>query len=468
MIVGYAITANLLYGSDIEDFKHFMQSLYTLLRSMVSGEVEQLPEMVRVYKWESRFVVLTYQMLVWLVLLNMILAIISGAFVQVQEGMNTSSGDYSPMHTLKAWFAVKFSFLIPATNSTEVDVSDEPAVTRAATDSRTSAASTSRQDMSLAPVQAPQRSTDYVSTRILAVQQLRSAFESGKFKKDGADKALEVYDEKKAAEEIVTQDMFIEVVCRQGAVPLTVKEVQWIFDRAGQEVSANNRSINKGDKWAQGFTTSLKKLQEEGEYIGSALRSAYQLPASIESQGELGKGTDKAAEQMKEMEEVIARLHESLKKASEATALEALQNAILSLEEEVDASKVILAKDQLQQQKLKLDPTITALKKMITLSMKQVTAEVRSGTLAGKSEAPPEVFPVTEEFVRSPTTVADKNALPGLPSLVMAAEKFRYPEAGDATEAKVQFALNTSKPSRKRERKGKGKEKAKEEKKEGE
>eukprot|EP01063_Lacrimia_lanifica_P018595 TRINITY_DN2549_c0_g1_i1.p1 TRINITY_DN2549_c0_g1~~TRINITY_DN2549_c0_g1_i1.p1 ORF type:complete len:1327 (+),score=436.22 TRINITY_DN2549_c0_g1_i1:134-4114(+) len=89
IFMGYAFTGHLLYGATCVNFRDFGRSFGTLLRFIYGdGPYEQDgPCMFHTHNTITSVYLVTFLVIVWLVLLNLVLAIITGSFQLVQESM---------------------------------------------------------------------------------------------------------------------------------------------------------------------------------------------------------------------------------------------------------------------------------------------------------------------------------------------------------------------------------------------
>ena len=234
VIVGYAITGFLLYGNDLYSFRNFLHSLGTLLRSMVSGEVEELNDMVAIHKWESRFFTVTYQVLVWLILLNMILAIISGAFTQVQEGMQ-GQGEFAPLEYVRQWFA-RFGKKKDKNTAKNVEF------------------------------------YDYARARIDAIERIIDAEEKGLIRPEQKRQSLSLDPNAEPPKEpapgeaiLRSSDHLYNVIKSSSDRPMYMNRdsIERVYNKASKEVSASNRSVTRGELWVGEVSDHLKQILEE-------------------------------------------------------------------------------------------------------------------------------------------------------------------------------------------------------------
>ncbi|KAJ9467940.1 Polycystin-2 [Diplonema papillatum] len=86
VLIGYGIGGSALYGVDHENFSSTWNSMSYLLRLLISAEVDMyFGELRKIHPDWTGFFFASYMVITWVILLNMILAIITGAFVAVQE-----------------------------------------------------------------------------------------------------------------------------------------------------------------------------------------------------------------------------------------------------------------------------------------------------------------------------------------------------------------------------------------------
>ena len=86
VLVGYGIGGSALYGVDHKNFSSWWLAISYLLRLLISAEVDQHYDELKVIHpdWTGLYMS-SFMVITWVILLNMILAIITGSFVSVQE-----------------------------------------------------------------------------------------------------------------------------------------------------------------------------------------------------------------------------------------------------------------------------------------------------------------------------------------------------------------------------------------------
>ncbi|KAJ9449825.1 Polycystin-2 [Diplonema papillatum] len=92
VLVAYAIAGNLLFAHELTEFQTMFGTIVWLVRTLFSGEVVLWSEMALVvHPAIVGLYMMTWFLICWLVLLNMILAVIAGAFSVVQDNMNAKA-----------------------------------------------------------------------------------------------------------------------------------------------------------------------------------------------------------------------------------------------------------------------------------------------------------------------------------------------------------------------------------------
>eukprot|EP01065_Artemidia_motanka_P021068 TRINITY_DN250_c1_g1_i2.p1 TRINITY_DN250_c1_g1~~TRINITY_DN250_c1_g1_i2.p1 ORF type:complete len:748 (+),score=213.41 TRINITY_DN250_c1_g1_i2:1351-3594(+) len=88
ILVGYSLAGALLFGAEIKDFSTLDKTMSYLTRVIFSGEVSLWEDMKMASSlWTAPFL-FTWMILCWLILLNMVLAVIAGSFSVIQEAMD--------------------------------------------------------------------------------------------------------------------------------------------------------------------------------------------------------------------------------------------------------------------------------------------------------------------------------------------------------------------------------------------
>eukprot|EP01062_Namystynia_karyoxenos_P042788 TRINITY_DN3132_c0_g1_i1.p1 TRINITY_DN3132_c0_g1~~TRINITY_DN3132_c0_g1_i1.p1 ORF type:complete len:1133 (+),score=265.94 TRINITY_DN3132_c0_g1_i1:104-3400(+) len=96
VIVAFGIGGSVLYGVDIKAFSSWVISMGYLTRLMISAEVDAYyDELKRIHPEATGIFISMFMILTWCVLMNMVLAILNGAFIAVQEANRARREDYS-------------------------------------------------------------------------------------------------------------------------------------------------------------------------------------------------------------------------------------------------------------------------------------------------------------------------------------------------------------------------------------
>ena len=96
VLVGYGIGGSALYGVDHKSFSSWWLAMSYLLRLLISAEVDQhYDELKRIHPDWTGLYMASFIIITWVILLNMVLAIITGAFVASQENMKVENEGFS-------------------------------------------------------------------------------------------------------------------------------------------------------------------------------------------------------------------------------------------------------------------------------------------------------------------------------------------------------------------------------------
>eukprot|EP00755_Sulcionema_specki_P021072 Sspe_Gene.12957::Locus_4439_Transcript_1_1_Confidence_1.000_Length_5686::g.12957::m.12957 len=87
---GFTFAGNLVYGADLRSFSTLLQTAGYMMRLLFSAEIDNYNQFREVQEWWSIIYFGLFFALAWLVLLNMVLAIIAGSFNTVKE--NSANG----------------------------------------------------------------------------------------------------------------------------------------------------------------------------------------------------------------------------------------------------------------------------------------------------------------------------------------------------------------------------------------
>ena len=424
----------MLYGGDIEDFRHLRHAIGALLRTMVSGEVPQYDDMLKLHRWETQFFVLTYQILVWLILLNMILAIISGAFASVQEGMQ-GQGSFNPFKMLRKWVVKKVQYL-KACNKRSVRSSgggggsgggmgSGPRSGQQGTsgyttdDGETTSVGYTDGGAASGGRRVAHDNHNYISTRIRAVQALRRTEEAGEFREAGRGEG--------EGGTYITTDDFYNQVCEQRNVTLSLNAVNRIFDKASKELSASNRSVSRGEKWAQGITQSLRKVGESVGAIQRIQETTSMIPAALKVEGEMHNRMVETFARLEECKETITQLKALLEKAqTSSTPLPELSQKMKELRDAMNTAAPVIedATVKLQRQTEALRPSLLRIESTLNKWTKRLLVDIQRGTLWG----PPTAAAATRSV---PRMAASEKGVGVVASVKKFAFPTHYPSAGD-------------------------------------
>eukprot|EP01064_Diplonema_japonicum_P033326 TRINITY_DN6527_c0_g1_i1.p1 TRINITY_DN6527_c0_g1~~TRINITY_DN6527_c0_g1_i1.p1 ORF type:complete len:1045 (+),score=296.13 TRINITY_DN6527_c0_g1_i1:52-3186(+) len=367
VVVGFAISAHVLYGDDLEDFRHLRHSIGTLLRTLVSGEMPQYTAMLELHRWETRALVLSYYLLVWLILLNMILAIITGSFSSVQEGMQ-GQGNWTltdVLATIKHWFEKK----ILVCKKKPV----EPLPVEQESDSGISGTTARTQKM---------QSEQYLQNRIKAVQLLRENETNGAFRETGRG-------EGEGGSFIAKEDFYLKV-CQDGSVPLSLHSVNKIFDKASKEVSATNRSIQQGEKWAQGITENLRKVTDLGPTTTKIQENTKKIDTALKIEKEISGKLGAVFEKLDEFRTVTDKLKNDLDSAvGMADPLPRFHDQMRSLKDSMSTAgpNTVQIMRQLHKETLELRPSLLKIERGLNRWTGKLMEDIKRGTLWGPPTA---------------------------------------------------------------------------------
>eukprot|EP00755_Sulcionema_specki_P033118 Sspe_Gene.20383::Locus_7473_Transcript_1_1_Confidence_1.000_Length_3029::g.20383::m.20383/K04986/PKD2; polycystin 2 len=101
VLFGYALGCCTLYGADFRDLNSLSRSAGYLIRLLVSAEIgADWQELASIHPEWTWFYLGSFMVLSWLLLLNMVLAIVTGSFASVQAACGGKVADWS-LHSLK-------------------------------------------------------------------------------------------------------------------------------------------------------------------------------------------------------------------------------------------------------------------------------------------------------------------------------------------------------------------------------
>eukprot|EP01062_Namystynia_karyoxenos_P042739 TRINITY_DN3129_c1_g1_i1.p1 TRINITY_DN3129_c1_g1~~TRINITY_DN3129_c1_g1_i1.p1 ORF type:complete len:1111 (+),score=331.21 TRINITY_DN3129_c1_g1_i1:124-3456(+) len=254
VVFGFGISAHMLFADRVESFRHLTISLGTLLRVLVSGECPMFDDMEAQHRVEARLLVLFFFMIAWLVLLNMVLAIVNGSFAAVQEA-SAEPVDWSlpKLHAdVMDFVCPGRSFRCCASNGRGKDSDDDEEIP--------GEPETPGENWEVQP--PLDKDDQYIQNRIKAADLLRRW-------------RPEALHERQR----VTRKVFEQLVCKEGKVPLPKHAITRIFNNAKREVSASDHCNMKGERWAQGVSAILGKSTKVQTHIEEVASFTMKIPA---------------------------------------------------------------------------------------------------------------------------------------------------------------------------------------------
>eukprot|EP01065_Artemidia_motanka_P019130 TRINITY_DN2263_c0_g1_i4.p1 TRINITY_DN2263_c0_g1~~TRINITY_DN2263_c0_g1_i4.p1 ORF type:complete len:1215 (+),score=361.20 TRINITY_DN2263_c0_g1_i4:41-3646(+) len=94
VLVGYGVGGSALYGVDFKQFSTWYVGMSYLMRLVISAEINQDYETLQeTHPFTTGIYIGTFMVITWMILLNMVLAIITGAFVTVQHNVHSRQTD---------------------------------------------------------------------------------------------------------------------------------------------------------------------------------------------------------------------------------------------------------------------------------------------------------------------------------------------------------------------------------------
>eukprot|EP01059_Diplonema_ambulator_P032448 TRINITY_DN6361_c0_g1_i3.p1 TRINITY_DN6361_c0_g1~~TRINITY_DN6361_c0_g1_i3.p1 ORF type:complete len:979 (+),score=338.26 TRINITY_DN6361_c0_g1_i3:70-2937(+) len=125
--VGYAVAGTLLFAHEFEAFQTFFSTTSYLVRLIFTGDMGLWDDMTRVsHPVIVAAYLLSWFVICWLVLLNMILAVIAGAFSVVQENTQARhSSNRSIVEDVKT-YVLKYVFSVPQIHETAKPETKKP------------------------------------------------------------------------------------------------------------------------------------------------------------------------------------------------------------------------------------------------------------------------------------------------------------------------------------------------------
>ena len=107
VLVSFSLGGCILFGHALTEFRNFPTSMSYLLRCLVQATMENWNGLHNARPTVSWVFLVTYFLISWLLLLNMVLAIIAKSFATVQESMAAVANDGDDLTFLSAWATLK-------------------------------------------------------------------------------------------------------------------------------------------------------------------------------------------------------------------------------------------------------------------------------------------------------------------------------------------------------------------------
>eukprot|EP00754_Rhynchopus_humris_P029897 Rhum_TRINITY_DN15243_c0_g1::Rhum_TRINITY_DN15243_c0_g1_i3::g.145975::m.145975 len=107
VLVSFSLGGCILFGHALTEFRNFPTSMSYLLRCLVQATMENWNGLHNERPTVSWVFLVAYFLISWLLLLNMVLAIIAKSFATVQESMAAVATDTDDLTFLSAWATVK-------------------------------------------------------------------------------------------------------------------------------------------------------------------------------------------------------------------------------------------------------------------------------------------------------------------------------------------------------------------------
>eukprot|EP01059_Diplonema_ambulator_P001893 TRINITY_DN11563_c0_g1_i1.p1 TRINITY_DN11563_c0_g1~~TRINITY_DN11563_c0_g1_i1.p1 ORF type:complete len:282 (+),score=92.91 TRINITY_DN11563_c0_g1_i1:41-847(+) len=163
-----------------------------------------------------------------------------------------------------------------------------------------------------------------------------------------------------------------------------------IFDKASKEVSASNRSVQQGEKWARGITdnlhqvsdlaTTTKKIQDNASKIGSALKSEENIHKKLET----------VFSKLDELEETTEKLKEGADEAAKLSdPLPDVYEKLCSLRDSMTTAgpNIVQVMQQLHKETMELRPSLLRIERSLHRWTGRLHEDIKRGTLWGPPTA---------------------------------------------------------------------------------
>jgi len=426
VVGGFAMAAHMLFGDNIPEFRHLTASVTTMLQILASGETDQFDDMQALHVWEARILIFFYFLLAWLILLNMILAIITGSFTSVQEAnQQVKSWDINAL-----WDELTSFVGASKTKKDRVDDDREKPSTfrkflwqrfigkkhgqnreearRMAGDGvdddqslATSFAGTIPEDGNnergndLDDVAKVRRVDPEMNIKIVQLLRSRQHEMASKGHLTGGAES-----EAKAADAVLKQERFRELVTSE-VEGVSEEAVSEVYKKAMSDVKASTFCVTQGERWAQGVSDSLNKAMQLGGALSKLELTVQDIPDTHKKVQDTNR---KMVETADTLSKLVKEDYQTLKTAldelgKQAQTLDQMQAKLKEASAEVHSDKSQVSLQGLLSATKDLKSYLTKLRMVMDESTKKIIHDVRRGTMWGPPgvEALPKVIPLEVE-----------------------------------------------------------------------
>eukprot|EP01065_Artemidia_motanka_P007775 TRINITY_DN13890_c0_g1_i2.p1 TRINITY_DN13890_c0_g1~~TRINITY_DN13890_c0_g1_i2.p1 ORF type:complete len:1171 (+),score=195.31 TRINITY_DN13890_c0_g1_i2:79-3513(+) len=366
--LGFTMGGHILYGYDVSEFQSVLRTAGHLLRVLVAGEIEEYQQYRRIHSlWTACFFIFWF-VLGWLLILNVVLAIITGSYTMVQD-LNTKTLSWNPVTVFKDarhWCLKMGSKAAdPSPDSSDAGMGGEEGFTE-----------------------------NYLAARVRAYDILKRWFV-----------------EDVSSPEFITHAKLTEFLGGRDGV-MSQKTIDRLFMKASLEVSAGTHTIRVGERWAEQMKVRLRVMEQQlvrvlaSQHILERLSQMSQMLSNVtekvDTQGQtLTEVTKKSGSMCKDIDRVHAVASDShrMLESQLLQEIRRMQSGIAGLEG--------TNRDVVTEMAKNMDANLTRLRQRVNHTNKKLAKASTKPSAAGGMWGGQDPFTAVTAAGVDPTTIPD-------------------------------------------------------------
>eukprot|EP01062_Namystynia_karyoxenos_P000477 TRINITY_DN10162_c1_g2_i1.p1 TRINITY_DN10162_c1_g2~~TRINITY_DN10162_c1_g2_i1.p1 ORF type:complete len:1143 (+),score=377.01 TRINITY_DN10162_c1_g2_i1:126-3431(+) len=286
VLLGFTMGGHILYGYDMHEFQNIIRTAGYLLRVLVSGEIDDYDGYRRIHPAWTACYFLFWFILGWVLILNVVLAIIAGSYAMVQD-MNTKTLSWDLATVFKAarhWWLKMRNKAVPKEGGSG---GEDPALASRAEEGF---------------------NEDYLTARVKAIEILKKVFV-----------------EDVSSPEYITHARLAELLGGTNAV-MSQSTIASLYKKASLEVSAGHHTIRVGERWAEQMKVRLRVMEQQLARMLASQHNVEKISSIKEAVAALAK---KAEQNQQSVADVSKRAGNMSRDLDRVTTLAADSHRIL-------------------------------------------------------------------------------------------------------------------------------------------